>query len=492
MSKLKMLAIDLGASSGRGIVGSFDGNKITLEENHRFLNEPVMVADQFTWDILRIYHEIKNSLRKCALSNDRDIKSIGIDTWGVDFGFIDRNGRLLGNPVHYRDERNNGMPAYAATIVDPAYVYDKTGIQICDFNTLFQLLSIKKASPEVLDTAQSMLLVPDLLNYFLTGNVQTEYTIASTSQMIDARTRDWSWDIIKKFGFPEKLFSKIVMPSTKCGPVRKGVLEEVGALGANVISVASHDTASAVAAVPAKNDKFIWISSGTWSIAGTEIKEPVTSPQARACNFTNEGGIDRTIRFSKNITGLWLEQESKRQWEREGEKYGFSELSEMAAAADPFRSFIDPDDPRFSTPGNLPRRIAEYCRETGQPIPETKGEVVRCILESIAMRYRKTVDMIDDLCGEKLPAIHIVGGGTQEKQLSQFTANVCGRPVYTGPVEATALGNIITQAIAAGEIKDIWEGRQVISNSFDVLTFEPKNTEKWNEAYEKFRKVTHV
>lgn len=490
MSKLKMLAIDLGASSGRGIVGTFDGSKITLEENHRFLNEPVMVAGQFTWDILRIYHEIKNAIRKCALSDDKDIKSIGIDTWGVDFGFLDKNGRLIGNPVHYRDVRNNGMPAYAATLVDPDYVYEKTGIQVVELNSLYQLLSVKKDSPELLNVANDMLFVPDLLNYFLTGVKQTEYTIASTSQLLDAKARDWSWDLIDKFGFPRNLFSKIVMPSTVVGSLRSDVIEEVGNINAKVVSVAAHDTGSAVAAVPAKSDKFIWISSGTWSIMGTEAKEPVTSRKACEYNFTNEGGIDRTIRFSKNITGLWVEQESRRQWEREGEKLSFAELSTMAAASKPFKCFIDPDEPRFGVPGNIPKRIAEYCMETGQEVPETKGEIVRCILESLAMKYRRTVDMLDDLCGEKIPAINIVGGGTQEKQLSQFTANACGRPVYTGPVEATALGNIISQAIAAGEIKDIWEGRQVISNSFEVETYEPKDIDKWEEAYQRFRKVT--
>ncbi|MBQ0124993.1 MAG: rhamnulokinase, partial [Clostridiales bacterium] len=330
MKNIKMLAIDLGASSGRGIVGSFDGNKITLSENHRFPNEPVMAAGQFTWDILRIYHEIKNSLRKCALSDDKDIKSIGIDTWGVDFGLLDKNGRLLGNPVHYRDVRNDGMPDYAATLVSPDYVYSKTGIQVVDFNTLYQLLSVKRSSPELLEAAENMLFVPDLLNYFLTGVKQTEYTIASTSQMLDARARDWSWDIIDKFGFPRKLFSKIVMPSTVVGALGKDVIDEVGKLDAKVVSVAAHDTGSAVAAVPAKNEEFIFISSGTWSIMGTETKEPVISDKTCAYNFTNEGGVDRTIRFSKNITGLWVEQEARRQWKREGEDIGFGELSEMA------------------------------------------------------------------------------------------------------------------------------------------------------------------
>lgn len=490
MKTTKFLAVDLGASSGRGIVGTFDGKRITLAENHRFTNDPVMAAGQYTWDILRIFHEIKNSIRKCALGDDRDIASIGIDTWGVDFGLLDKNGHLLGSPVHYRDARNDSMPEYAAKLVSPDWVYEKTGIQVVDFNTLYQLLAVKKDSPELLEVAQDMLFVPDLLNYFLTGVKQTEYTIASTSQMLDAKARDWSWELIDKFGLPRKLFRDIVKPATVIGKMRDDVREEVGGIGANVVSVAAHDTGSAVMAVPAEGEDFIWISSGTWSIMGTEAKEPIISDRTRECNFTNEGGADNTIRFSKNITGLWLEQESRRQWMREGEELSFAELSKMASSAKPFKCFIDPDDPRFAAPGNLPKRIAEYCAETDQPIPETKGEIVRCILESLALKYRSTVDMIDSLSGERLPSINVVGGGTQEKPLMQFTANACARPVKAGPIEATALGNIIAQAIAAGEIGDIWQGREVISNSFEMNYYEPTDTAAWDDAYEKFKKVT--
>lgn len=490
MKTSKFLAIDLGASSGRGIVGSFDGKKITLAENHRFSNDPVMAAGQYTWDILRIFHEIKNSIRKCALGDDKDIASIGIDTWGVDFGLLDKNGHLLGSPVHYRDARNDAMPEYAATLVSPDWVYEKTGIQVVDFNTLYQLLAVKKDSPELLDAARDMLFVPDLLGYFLTGSKHTEYTIASTSQMLDAHARDWSWELIDRFGLPRKLFGEIVKPSTPLGALKADVREDVGGIGAKVVSVAAHDTGSAVMAVPAEGEDFIWISSGTWSIMGTEAKEPIISEKTRKCNFTNEGGADDTIRFSKNITGLWLEQESRRQWAREGEELGFSELSKMAAEAKPFRCFIDPDEPRFSAPGNLPLRIVEYCRETNQSVPETKGEIVRCILESLALKYRATVDMIDDLSGKRLPSINVVGGGTQEKQLMQFTASACGRPVKAGPVEATALGNIVSQAIAAGEVRDIWQGREIISDSFEMNYYEPTDASAWDEAYERFKKVT--
>ena len=491
MKKIKMLAIDLGASSGRGIIGTFDGEKITLEENHRFPNEPVMVAGQFTWDIVRILHEIKTSIRKCANSEDRDIASIGIDTWGVDFGLLDKRGHLLANPVHYRDLRTVGIPSYSEDFVSADEVYGITGIQVLELNSLYQLLAVQKNSPELFDIASDMLFVPDLLNYFLTGYKQTEYTIASTSQLLDAKKRDWSYELIEKFGLPEKLFSNVVKPGTVCGSFLPSLSEEFGGLNPKVISVAAHDTGSAVLAVPAKSEKFIWISSGTWSIMGTETKDPVISEKSKEYNFTNEGGYGDTIRFSKNITGLWVEQESKRQWEREGEKISFAELAEMASEAEPLRCFIDTDDARFATPGNIPKRIADYCRETGQFVPQTKGEIVRCILESLAMRYRYTVECIDEMCGERIPAINIVGGGTKEEQLSQFAATACGRPVYAGPVEATAIGNIAAQAIALGAIKDMWEAREIIANSFEIKEYQPE-TEKmadWDEAYGRFLKL---
>lgn len=491
MKKLKMLAIDLGASSGRGIVGTFDGKRFELEENHRFPNEPVMVAGQFTWDIIRILHEIKTSIRKCANSDDRDIASIGIDTWGVDFGFLDKKGHLIGNPVHYRDLRTAGIPTYSSGIVSADEVYDITGIQVLELNSLYQLLAIQKDNPELFDIAQDMLFVPDLLNYFLTGYKQTEYTIASTSQLLDAKSRNWSKTLIEKFGLPEKLFGNIVAPGSVCGNLTPSLVEEFGGINPKVISVAAHDTGSAVVAVPAKNEKFIWLSSGTWSIMGTETKDPVISAKSKEYNFTNEGGYGNTIRFSKNITGLWVEQESKRQWEREGEKVSFAELATAAAAAEPLKCFIDTDDARFGVPGNIPKRIAEYCKETGQYVPQTKGEIVRCILESLAMRYRYTVECIDEMCGERIPSINIVGGGTKEEQLSQFTATACGRPVYAGPVEATAIGNIAAQAIALGEVKDLWQAREIIADSFEIKTYEPEMDKKaaWDEAYGRFLKL---
>jgi len=489
MKNLKMLAIDLGASSGRGIVGNYDGNKFTLTENHRFSNDPVMVAGKFTWDMLRIWFEIKNSIRNCSLSDDKDIASIGIDTWGVDFGLLDKRGHLLYTPVHYRDTRTVGMPEKSYSLVPKDELYDKTGIQILELNTLFQLLAMKEEAPEVLEAAQDMLFVPDLLNYFLTGKKQTEYTIASTGQLLDAFKRTWDFDLIRKYGLPEKMFTKIVEPGTVCGKLLPEVKEDVNGIDPTVISIAAHDTGSAVVAVPSPKEKFIFISSGTWSIMGTETDKPIINEKTKEYNFTNEGGYGGTIRFSKNITGLWLEQESRRQWAREGTKYSFDELSEMALASKPLQYLINPDDPAFATPGNLPRRIAEFCQKTGQGTPNTVGEIVRCIFDSLALRYRWVVDRIDEMCEERIPAINIVGGGTKEKMLSQFASDACGRPVYTGPVEATALGNIAAQAIALGEIKDIAEAREVIANSTEMGHFEPKDTAMWDDGYERFQKI---
>ncbi len=489
MAKLKMLAIDLGASSGRGIVGSFDGKKITLEENHRFPNEPVTVAGTFTWDTLRIFHEIKNSIRKCALSEDKDIRSIGIDTWGVDYGLIDKTGRLMANPVHYRDTRTEGIIEYADKFVPRSELYNVTGLQFQNFNTVYQILASMRDEPMYINNAQKLLFTPDLLNYFLTGEMRCEYTIASTGAIFDARKRDFAYDLLAKFGIPTGIFAPIAQPGSVVGGLLPQVLEEVGNIDAKVVNVAAHDTASAVVAVPATSDDFIFLSSGTWSIMGSELKEPIISDASFKYNFTNEGGAENTFRFSKNITGLWLKQESKRQWEREGKNYTHDELSDMALASKPFQSLIDPDDALFATPGNLPKRIAQYCKATGQHVPEDAGEIMRCIFESLALRYRYTAEKIDEMKGHKTPFINIIGGGTKESLLCQFAADACGRPVCAGPVEATAIGNIATQAIAAGELKNVAEAREVIRNSFDIEYYEPKNSESWDEGYERFTKL---
>lgn len=490
MSTKKFLAIDLGASSGRGIIGAFDGERITLRENHRFPNEPVMAGGRFYWDILRILHEIKQSIRQSVLDGDA-VSSIGIDTWGVDYGLLDRNGRLMGNPVHYRDMRTDNITAEFAQYMSPEQLYRITGIQSLDFNTVYQLAAELRDDPERLRAANKLLFIPDLLNYFLTGKMATEYTIASTGALLDAEKRDISTGILDAMGISRDLFAPVVQPGQRLGKLHADILEEVGTTDAEVIHVAAHDTASAVIAVPARSDDFIYISSGTWSLLGAELPSPMITPESFAHNFTNEGGVEGKIRFLKNIMGLWLVQESRRQWKREGKDYSFADLSMMASAAKPLRCLINPDDKRFATPGNMPRRIADYCRETGQPVPETEGEIIRCVLESLALCYRATIDMITAMRGKAPTALNIVGGGTQDKLLCQFAANACGIPVYAGPVEATAIGNIVMQAISAGVLSSLREAREVVAASFPLDVYQPCSADQaaWAEAYACYRKL---
>ncbi|MBP3292925.1 MAG: rhamnulokinase [Clostridia bacterium] len=490
MANKKMLAIDLGASSGRGIIGKFDGEKITLEEIHRFSNDPVMLPTGFYWDTLRILFEIKTAILNASHAGGVD--TIGIDTWGVDYGYLDKNGALLSNPYNYRDVRTEGIQDYVFQNIAPlSEIYGVTGIQSLNLNSIYQIAADLRDHPWVVENAETMLFMPDLLGYMLTGEKKTEYTIASTGAILDAEKRDYALDLLAKFGLPEKLHCEIVQPGTELGALLPAIEEETGNTGAKVIKVASHDTASAVLAVPAEDEDFLYISSGTWSLMGIESKTPVINELSAKYNFTNEGGVFGTIRILKNIMGLWIEQESRRQWTREGTKYSFDELSEMALASKPFQCFIDPDDQLFATAGNMPRRIRECCEKTGQHVPETVGEIVRCIFESLALRYRWTAEKLEELTGRTYPVINIVGGGTKEEMLSQFTADASHRKVCAGPVEATALGNIAMQCIASGEIKDMWEARRIIRNSTDIKEYAPdmENAAAWDEAYARFLKI---
>ena len=489
MAELKMLAIDLGASSGRGIVGSFDGEKLTLRENHRFSNDPMFVNGRFTWDILRIYFEIKNSITKTVIDGD-NVTSMGIDTWGVDYGLIDKNGRLMANPTHYRDTRTVGITDYMEPIVSAEEVYKTTGIQAIDFNTLNQLAAEMRDDPEMLNRAEKLLFIPDLLNYFLTGKMATEYTIASTGMILDAAKRDFAFGLTDKLGIKRELFPAIVQPGYNLGGLLPSITDEVGKNNINVYTVASHDTASAVMAVPSQADDFIYISSGTWSLMGMELPQPLINDATRAANFTNEGGINGTIRFLKNIMGLWIIQESRRQWKREGKDYSFAQMEAWAKEATPFRSLINPDHASFNTPGNMPEKIREFCRVTGQHVPETVGEVVRCIYESLALKYRHTVENIQTLRGKKATMINVVGGGTKDHFLSQMTADACGLAVSAGPEEATSIGNLLAQMMAVGAIKDLSEARQVVANSFEVKHYAPTaDRGAWDEAYGRFVKL---
>ena len=488
MSSKKLLAIDLGASSGRGILGSFDGEKIGLKEVHRFSNDPVMLPGGFTWDTLRLLHEIKNATLQCAL-NEGGVDTIGIDTWGVDYGYLDKTGALLSNPYHYRDSRTDNIPSYVFENILPwEELYKVTGIQSMNFNTIYQMVADIKNRPWLVEKADKMLNMPDLLGYFLTGEKMSEYTIMSTGALLDAKKRDYAYDLLDKFGIKKSLFCDLVAPGTSLGRLLPFVDGETGNTGATVVKVASHDTASAVLSVPAKDNDFLYISSGTWSLMGIENPEPLLTDESLKYDFTNEGGVFGTIRVLKNIMGLWLVQESRRQWKREGLNYSFDDLSNMAKASKPLQSIINPDDALFSPAGDMPGRIREYCKATSQHVPENAGEIIRCIFESLSLRYRWTAEKLEKMTGRKYSTINIVGGGTKEEMLSQFAADASGRLVVAGPVEATALGNIAMQAIAAGEIAGLTEARQVISNSFDRKEYTPDTTMKaqWDEAYGRF------
>lgn len=487
---LKILAFDIGASSGRTILGVFDGEKISLEEIHRFPNDPVNIRGNLYWDILRLFYEIKRGIIKCVNEGHGDIASIGIDTWGVDFGLLDEQGNLLGNPYHYRDIRTEGMMEEAFKRVPKEEIFRQTGIQFIWFNTLYQLLSMKAKKVPILDKAKTLLLMPDLLNYFLTGVKSTEFTNATTTQMFNPITENWAKEMLENMAIPTEILTDIVHPGTIVGELSPEICAEVGIKAVPVISVASHDTGSAVASVPViRKEDYVYISCGTWSLMGVESDEPVINEKSLALNFTNEGGVNNTIRFLKNIMGLWLVQESRRQWQREGEDLSFAELEKAAWKAEPFVSFIDPDHSSFATPGNMPQRIKEFCNKLGQPVPENKGAIVRCIAQSLALKYRYTLECLEDIMDKKFNVIHMVGGGIKDTMLCQFTANATGKPVVAGPVEATSIGNIVVQAMALKAIDDLQCARQIIQNSFPSTVYQPQQTEEWNMSYEKFKNV---
>ncbi len=489
MSELKMLAIDLGATSGRGIVGTFDGDKLTLAENHRFDDNSSYMAGTLSWNIMDIFENIKTSVKLAGNS----VKSIGIDTWGVDYGLIGPDGRLISSPVNYRDSRTDGIMEYAEKFMKKEDLYKATGIQFMNFNTIYQLLAEVRANPKLLESASRLLMIPDLLNYLLTGNMLSEYTNATTGALIDANTGKWAYDVLKAHGIPTHIFGELVNPGTKVGKLSAQVRKEVGDIDADVVTVASHDTASAIMAVPAKGEDFVYISSGTWSLMGTELKKPLITDKSLEYTFTNEGGADNRICFLKNIMGLWIHTECRRDFARQdGYKTSYDDLAELGAKSEPMRSLIDPDDVIFTPPGNMCARIADYCKKTSQPVPETKGQFVRCVFDSLALRYRNTLEKIESMSGKKTPFINIIGGGTKETLLCKFTADACGIPVFAGPGEATAIGNLVSQAMAAGEIKDLAEGRELVRRSFDVAEYLPDESTKamWDEGYAKFLTLT--
>jgi rhamnulokinase len=481
----KLLAFDLGAESGRGVLGLFDGRQLRLEVVHRFPNGPVRTLDALHWDALRLYSEMLAGLRRC-LTDYGGVDAVGVDTWGVDFALLGRGGTLLGNPRHYRDPHTEGVMEAAFQRVPREEFFRQTGIQFMRFNTVFQLLALQRDRSPLLDAAETMLLMPDLFHYWFTGIKVNEFTNATTSQMYDPTARGWAYGLVKSLGLPTQLLGSVVAPGTVLGPLRASVTAETGLTAVPVIAPASHDTGSAVAAVPAEGSSWAYISSGTWSLMGAELSAPLINEQALRYNFTNEGGVGGTIRFLKNIMGLWLVQECRRVWERAGRSYAYEELARLAAAAPPFASLVNPDDASFILPSNMPAALAEFCRKTGQPAPSEPGPVVRCALESLALRYRWVLERLEELTGRRLEVIHVVGGGSQNELLCQLTADACNRRVLAGPVEATAIGNVLVQALGLGLVRSLAEAREIVRQSFELKAYEPRRPADWDAPYHRF------
>ena len=490
-AKRSFVAVDLGASSGRVVRGDWDGSSFALFELHRFENGPVGVLGGLYWDVLGLWREIKTGLREYAKSADAPLAGVSVNTWGVDYALLDASGNLLGNPRHYRDSRTDGVMARTFERVPERELYARTGIQFMQINTVFQLFSsvnVGVGAGGELARAHTLLMMPDLFHYWLTGLKSVEYTDATTSGLVDAREGCWAVDILEKLGFPAQLFPAIVPPGTVLGTLLPEVLSETGLEGpVPVIATGAHDTASAVAAVPDLDEESAFLSSGTWSLLGTEVREPVLSEAARRLNVTNEGGVGGTIRLLKNVAGLWLLQESRRGWAREGQAYTWEELARLAEAAQPFRSLVNPDARDFLNPGDMRAAVRAFCRRTGQPEPESVGETVRCILESLALRYRWVVEALGNLTHRDLTTIRVVGGGAQNALLNQLTADACGRAVVAGPVEATTLGNLMMQAVATGSLPDVTAGRRAVAASAKRVRYEPSLGDGWEEAYARFK-----
>lgn len=492
MAERVYLAVDLGAESGRVIAGRFDGRTVQLDELHRFPNGPTEVAGTRRWDILGLWREIQAGLARGAEKYGSQIVSIGVDTWGVDYVLMSPLDEILGHPYHYRDARVNGMLAQACSRVPRQEIFAQTGIQFMELNTLYQLLAMQLSDPDLLKSAARLLLIPDYLNWLLCGSRVVEFTNATTTQCYHPVHREWATDLLRSLGIPTHIFPEVVPPGTRLGALREEVAQRTALPRVEVVAPATHDTGAAVAAVPTEhtgNANWAYISSGTWSLIGVEVQEAIISEAALGLNVTNEGGIDGTYRLLKNVMGLWLVQECRRSFERAGKSYDYEQLVPLAEQAEPFRSFVNPDDSTFLTPPDMVAALQDDCRRTQQSIPETEGQLVRCSLESLALKYRMILEGIESLTGERVEVIHVVGGGSKNELLNQFTANACGRPVVAGPSEATALGNVMLQARTAGDVGTLAELRAIVRQSSDMRTYAPHATSDWDAAYERFGKL---
>lgn len=487
---MHLLAVDLGAESGRAMLGQFDGQRIELSEMTRFPNVTVPLPDGLHWNTLNLWSEIRKALASAVATTGGKLAGMGIDTWGVDYALLDRTGAMIGSPFHYRDARNDGMMEALFQRVSRREVYNQTGIQFLQFNTLYQLYSMVLHNHPQLHIADTLLMMPDLLNYWLTGRKAVEFSIATTTQCYDPRREAWAKPLLQRVNIPDHIFPEIVPPGTVLGDLRTPLAEEAGITRLPVIAPACHDTGSAVAAVPASAPDFAWISSGTWSIMGVEASEPVITDASYECGMTNEGGVGSTIRLSANITGMWPVQECRRLWQRQGYEYSYDDLTRLAREAEPLCSIVDVDDHEFLKPGDMPARVRAFCDRTGQPVPETHGQMVRCLFEGVALKYRVMLERLERLTGKRLETVHIVGGATRNRLLSQFAADATQRQVITGPVEATAAGNLLVQAIALGEIGSLAEAREVVRRSFALQTYQPdpSTCAAWEDAYAKLNR----
>ncbi len=484
MKEYRYLAFDFGAESGRAILGTLSNGKLSLEEKHRFANPMGKLNGRLQWDLLGQWEEIKKGLKS---TKGIALDGIGVDTWGVDFGFLDSSGDVMGNPTMYRDPVTSGMMEDVFSIVGRDKVFETTGIQFMELNTLYQMRALVKNRSPKLGAARQMLFMPDLFNYLLTGVAKAEFSIATTSQMYDPRKKAWAIEMLAKLGIPQHILPEIIPTGTVLGKLLKTVADECEVAQTTVIAPGGHDTASAVVSVPAEVGNWCYISSGTWSLMGVELTEPLINEKSLQYNYTNEGGINGSIRFLKNIMGLWLIQECRRAFIKAGQEHSYGDLAKMASQSKPFDVLIDADHGPFGSPGDMPGKIDNFCKITGQNKPASIGAYIRTCVDSLACKYRQTLEGLEDILGKKIDIIHIVGGGTQNELLNQLTADVCQRPVIAGPIEATAIGNIIVQGIATGAIQSLEEGRKIIRDSFPVKRYEPRGGSEIDAAYKRYQ-----
>src|SRR5579871_962235 len=478
----KYLAFDLGAESGRAVLGKLQSGILTTEEVHRFPNGPIEMHGSQRWDVSRLWSEMRKAL--ASLDGTR-LESIGVDTWGVDYALLGEKGELLENPYHYRDRRTEGVMEQAFQTVPREEIYRATGIQFMPINTLFQLLAARRDDPKLFASAKQLLTMPDIFHYWLSGKAVSEYTIATTTQMIDPVQRSWAKELLQRFDLPIDLPAPLVEPGTVLGTILPQFAENSSLSGTQVIAPASHDTGSAVAAISAR-DGTAFLSSGTWSLVGIEVDSPVITPDALRLNFTNEGGVDGTTRLLKNVMGMWMLQGCRRSWAEKNQSYEYAELIDLAGRAAPFRCLADPDDASFLRPADMTEAIARFCDRTDQPVPNSPGEFVRAIMESLALKYRRVIRDLEQVSRQSISQIRIVGGGSKNRMLNQFTADATGRRVLAGPSEATALGNIAVQVLATGEAASLREVRSMVERSFPTEIFEPRDTSQWSEHTQRF------